>query len=206
MTLTVSAARDRLTSTSASRRWTLRPGGWSDWVSLPFRVNPLITVHGYAPLPRSRSVQPEIALYLSPIQFDPERLPPGFALSSPAGFAQELVRALRPLQDDGLGDRHVVHPVGTLDEDGVPRGRRRDGRAGAEDARGAARGEAAPARPVLRVPRPRRARLLAAARPEAPGLRRRARRAVRRRGREVLRDDGRDRGRRRRRRSRPRTS
>ena len=53
-------------------------------------MNPLITVHGYARL-RLESVNPEIALYVSPIQFDPERLPPGFELSFPAGFAEELV-------------------------------------------------------------------------------------------------------------------
>jgi predicted AlkP superfamily phosphohydrolase/phosphomutase len=59
-------------------------------VSLAFRVNPLISVHGYARL-RAESVQPEVNLYLSPIQFDPERLPPGLALSSPPGFARDLV-------------------------------------------------------------------------------------------------------------------
>ncbi len=59
-------------------------------MSLPFRVNPLITVHGYARF-RVESVQPEVNLYLSPIQFDPERLPPGLALSSPRRFARDLV-------------------------------------------------------------------------------------------------------------------
>jgi predicted AlkP superfamily phosphohydrolase/phosphomutase len=90
ITLEVSPARDRVTVEVAGERIALAPGGWSEWVSMPFRVNPLITVHGYGRF-RLQSAQPEIALYLSPIQLDPERLPPGVALSSPRRFAAELV-------------------------------------------------------------------------------------------------------------------
>ena len=91
MTLTVSKGRDRLTIEAGKSRVELAPGEWSEWTSLAFRVNPLVTVHGYARFHLER-VSPEIALYLSPIQFDPERLPPGFAISTPAGYAEELVR------------------------------------------------------------------------------------------------------------------
>lgn len=91
LTLTVPAARDRLEIEVAGERLALSPGQWSGWVSLPFRVNPLITVHGYGRF-RLEKVDPEISLYLSPIQFDPQRLPPGLALSAPRGFANELVR------------------------------------------------------------------------------------------------------------------
>ena len=90
MTLTVSPARDRLSIEAGRSRVELAPGEWSDWTSLPFRVNPLVTVHGYARFHLER-VSPEVALYLSPIQFDPERLPPGFEISTPAGYAAELV-------------------------------------------------------------------------------------------------------------------
>jgi predicted AlkP superfamily phosphohydrolase/phosphomutase len=75
----------------AGERVTLKPGEWSGWVSFPFRVNPLVTVHGYGRF-RLQSISPEIALYVSPIQFDPERLPPGLALSYPPSFAPGLVR------------------------------------------------------------------------------------------------------------------
>jgi predicted AlkP superfamily phosphohydrolase/phosphomutase len=90
LALTVSASPDRLTIETGGRTVALAAGQWSDWVSLPFRVNPLITVHGYARF-RVESVQPEVNLYLSPIQFDPEHLPPGFELSSPPRFARDLV-------------------------------------------------------------------------------------------------------------------
>ncbi len=90
MTLTVPDARDRLIVAAEGARVELMPGQWSDWISLVFRVNPLIAIHGYAKL-RLLTVAPEISLYLSPIQFDPGHLPPGFAISSPGGFAAELV-------------------------------------------------------------------------------------------------------------------
>ena len=122
MKLTVPDGRDRILVEAETGRAELRPGEWSDWVPLVFRVNPLVAIHGYARL-RRVSIQPEIALYLSPIQFDPERLPPGFTLSSPRGFAKELVARVRPLQDDGLGDRHLVDPVGHASRRRVPRGR-----------------------------------------------------------------------------------
>lgn len=91
ITLSVPDSRDRLDVEAAGSRVALKPGEWSAWVSLPFRVNPLVTVHGYGRF-RLQSVTPEIVLYLSPIQFDPERLPPGLALSYPPGFAKGLVR------------------------------------------------------------------------------------------------------------------
>jgi len=91
MTLEVSAARDQLSIRAGDSRVELRAGQWSGWTSLVFRVNPVISIHGYARF-LAESVAPEIALYVSPIQFDPERLPPGFEISSPSGYAGELVR------------------------------------------------------------------------------------------------------------------
>ena len=115
LALTVSAARDRLTIEAGGEAVTLSAGQWSGWVSLGFRVNPLITVHGYARL-RVESVQPEINLYLSPIQFDPERLPPGLQLSSPPGFARELVARFGRYKTMGWGIDTWSIQSGTLKE------------------------------------------------------------------------------------------
>src|SRR5439155_2427805 len=101
--------------------------------------------------------------------------------------------AVRPLQDDGLGDRHLVDPVRHTVGARFPAGRRADGDPGSPHARFARRREAAAPRVLLRVPRPDRARLLAFPGSGASSLRRGARRAIRRRGREIVRDDGRDR-------------
>jgi len=102
LTLTVSDSRDRLTVEACGQRAELQPGQWTGWIPLEFRVNPLITVHGYARL-RLASIAPEIGLYLSPIQFDPDHLPPGFAISSPAGFAEELVKRFGRYKTMGWG-------------------------------------------------------------------------------------------------------
>ncbi len=117
MTLTVSAGRDRLTVEVAGRKVELSPGGWSGWVSTPFRVNPLVTVHGYARF-LAEKIDPEIALYVSPLQFDPERLPPGFALSSPKGFAAELVKRFGRYKTMGWSIDTWSIQSGTLSEEG----------------------------------------------------------------------------------------
>jgi predicted AlkP superfamily phosphohydrolase/phosphomutase len=116
LTLTVSDSRDRLTLEAAGTRAELKPGQWSDWLLLSFRVNPLITIHGYARA-RLATVQPEIALYLSPIQFDPRRLPPGFAISTPSGFAAELVQRFGPYKTMGWAIDTWSIQSGTLEEE-----------------------------------------------------------------------------------------
>jgi predicted AlkP superfamily phosphohydrolase/phosphomutase len=109
-------SRDRLEIEVAGARVSLKPGEWSPWLSFPFRVNPLVTVHGYGRF-RVQSVTPEIAVYLSPIQFDPERLPPGFALSSPAPFARDLVRDFGRYKTMGWAIDTWSIQSGTLAED-----------------------------------------------------------------------------------------
>ena len=128
-------------------------------------------------------------------------------ISSPPGFAKELVERFGRYKTMGWAHRHLVDPVGDALGGGVPRGRRaRPCEQERKMLGGLLAGKAEAALPLLRVSRPRGARVLAPARPAAPGLRRGARREVRRRRREVLRDDGRRSSARRRRRSSPRTS
>ncbi|MDQ6894745.1 MAG: alkaline phosphatase family protein [Acidobacteriota bacterium] len=117
VTLTVPAARDRLEIEVAGQRASLPPGAWSEWMSFPFRVNPLVTIRGYGRF-RVERVDPEISLYLSPIQFDPERLPPGFALSAPAGFAPGLLRRFGRFKTMGWAIDTWSIQSGTLPEDG----------------------------------------------------------------------------------------
>jgi predicted AlkP superfamily phosphohydrolase/phosphomutase len=116
MTLTVASGRDRLTIEAGGESITLAAGQWSDWVSLAFRVNPVISLHGYARF-RLQSVAPEIGLYLSPIQFDPARLPPGFALSSPPRFARQLVDRFGRYKTMGWAIDTWSIQSGTLPED-----------------------------------------------------------------------------------------
>jgi len=116
VTLTVSDARDRLIVEAGGERADLSPGQWSDWLPLVFRVNPLVAIHGYARM-RLASLQPEIGLYLSPIQFDPAHLPPGFTISSPPGFAKDLVRRFGRYKTMGWAIDTWSIQSGTLTED-----------------------------------------------------------------------------------------
>ena len=195
LTLTVSPARDRLTVDVGGTRRSSSTAGSVEPVGLP-------------PLPRQpahhgariragsvwRAAQPEIALYLSPIQFDPERLPPGSPSRSPRGFADGARREVRPLQDDGLGDRHLVHPV--RDAVGGGLSRRRAPRPSSRTA-GCCTSLLAETERLLfhyfEFPDRVGPRVLEAARPAASRLRRRAGGPLRRRGRALVRDDGRDR-------------
>src|SRR5262249_23915928 len=57
------------------------------------------------------------ALYLSPVQFDPARLPPGFALSSPSAFAKELLDRFGRYKTMGWAIDTWSIQSGTLPED-----------------------------------------------------------------------------------------
>jgi predicted AlkP superfamily phosphohydrolase/phosphomutase len=114
--LEVPDGRDRIRIEAEGSKVELRPGEWSDWVPLVFRVNPLVAIHGYARL-RLISIQPEIGLYLSPIQFDPDHLPPGFALSAPRKFAEQLVREYGRYKTMGWAIDTWSIQSGTLPED-----------------------------------------------------------------------------------------
>ena len=116
LALSVLPSRDRLLIEAGSEKRELAPGQWSDWVALEFRVNPLIALHGYARF-RLERVAPEIALYVSPVQFDPARLPPGVALSSPAGFARELAERFGRYKTMGWAIDTWSIQAGTLSED-----------------------------------------------------------------------------------------
>ena len=116
LTLSVPDARDRIVVEAEGARAELSVGQWSDWIPLVFRVNPLVAIRGYARM-RLTSVQPEIGLYLSPIQFDPQHLPPGFTISAPRGFAEELVREYGRYKTMGWAIDTWSIQSGTLPED-----------------------------------------------------------------------------------------
>ncbi len=91
MTLSVAEDRNSVKIDVSGRSYTLKAGEWSDWVDFVFPFNPLIKVHGISRF-HLISVQPEIKLYLSPINFDPRMLPPGFRISTPGDWAPQLAK------------------------------------------------------------------------------------------------------------------
>ncbi|HXH38034.1 MAG TPA: alkaline phosphatase family protein, partial [Thermoanaerobaculia bacterium] len=91
MTITVADDRNAVTIEESGQRVTLRPGEWSGWTDFVFPFNPLIKIHGISRFHLIAS-QPEVKLYLSPINFDPRSLPPGFNISTPPKWAPQLAR------------------------------------------------------------------------------------------------------------------
>src|SRR5262249_4491416 len=89
MRLTVAPDRGSVRIQVSGNDLTLRPGQWSGWVRFVFPFNSLIKVHGIGKF-RVLSVAPALRLYLSPIHLDPEKLPPGVAITTPGSFVGQL--------------------------------------------------------------------------------------------------------------------
>ncbi|HEU4521929.1 MAG TPA: alkaline phosphatase family protein [Thermoanaerobaculia bacterium] len=91
MTVTIAADRNSVDIEVSGQRFTVKPGEWSDWTEFVFPFNRLISVKGVSRF-HLISSQPEVKLYLSPINFDPRSLPPGFRVSTPASWAADLAK------------------------------------------------------------------------------------------------------------------
>jgi predicted AlkP superfamily phosphohydrolase/phosphomutase len=89
MRLTVPQDRTSVRVQVSGNDLTLKPGEWSEWVRFVFPFNHLIKVHGIGKF-RVLSVSPELRIYLTPIQFDPEQLPFGFDITAPPSFVGNL--------------------------------------------------------------------------------------------------------------------
>ena len=89
MTLTVAENRSNVRIQVSGNDLTLKPGQWSNWVRFTFPFNSLIKLKGIGKF-KLLSIDPEVRLYLSPIEFDPQNLPPGFDITTPPGFVDEL--------------------------------------------------------------------------------------------------------------------
>ena len=70
---------------------TLKPGEWSPWVRFVFAFNPVVKLSGIGRF-HLAAIAPEISLYLSPIHFDPEDLPPGVKITAPGSLAKDLAK------------------------------------------------------------------------------------------------------------------
>lgn len=90
MKLTVAEDRQSMRVEVSSADFTLKPGEWSPWVRFVFPFNALVKAHGIGRM-RLIALEPEIKLYLSPIQFDPSSLPPFLDVTTPGSFAGRLV-------------------------------------------------------------------------------------------------------------------
>jgi len=91
MTITVAQDRQSITIEESGQKLTLKPGEWSGWTDFVFPFNPIIKLRGISRF-HLISVAPEVKLYLSPINFDPRNLPPGFRISTPVKWGPEVAK------------------------------------------------------------------------------------------------------------------
>ncbi len=73
------------------RRTVLKLGHWSDWMRMSFKVTPFSSIAGMARM-RLLSVEPELAIYVSPVNHDPAD--PAIRVTEPHGYAAELHAAV----------------------------------------------------------------------------------------------------------------
>jgi predicted AlkP superfamily phosphohydrolase/phosphomutase len=115
MTLTVAPDRKSLRIQYQDTDLTLKPGQWSEWVRFTFAFNSLLKVQGIGKF-KLLSLDPEIKLYLSPIDFDPEHLPLGFNVTAPASFVKDLTKEHGPFKTRGWMIDTWSPTSGTIDE------------------------------------------------------------------------------------------
>jgi predicted AlkP superfamily phosphohydrolase/phosphomutase len=115
MTLTVAEDRQSVRIQVSGNDITLKPGQWSDWERFTFPFNSLIKVKGIGRF-KLMSIDPEVRLYLSPLDFDPENLPPGFDVTAPAGFVEELTHDYGLFKTRGWTIDTWSPTSGTMDE------------------------------------------------------------------------------------------
>lgn len=116
LTLSPDKARGLMRIKSAADdRWIeLRPRCWSDFVRVRFRTGALTAIRGIV---RFYLVQlePELTLYASPINFDPQS--PWFAISTPRSYCRELSRSIGNYYTAGMVEEHTALRNGRIDEE-----------------------------------------------------------------------------------------
>lgn len=97
-----------------NKNTTIRQGEWSDWLHLRFGVGPLRNISGICRF-YLESVKPQLRLYLSSIQVDPEK--PAFPISHPDEYASELAKKIGSYATLGIPEDTNALTDGCLDDE-----------------------------------------------------------------------------------------
>jgi|CXWL01.1.fsa_nt_gi predicted AlkP superfamily phosphohydrolase/phosphomutase len=116
LTLTVAPDKSSLRIQASGNDFSMKPGEWTDWKELVFPFNSLIKVQGIGRF-YLISLEPEVRLYLSPLQFDPEKLPPSFEITTPPEWIDELTHEHGRFKTMGWAIDTWSISEGTIDED-----------------------------------------------------------------------------------------
>ena len=97
----------------AGNRVVLRPGVYSDWIQVPFRLAPGVTAHGICRF-LLRQYGPPFEMYATPINIDPNR--PVMPISHPPVYAVYLAKQHGPFATLGLAEDTSSLTDGAIDE------------------------------------------------------------------------------------------
>jgi predicted AlkP superfamily phosphohydrolase/phosphomutase len=98
MTLRVNSEQNQLRIEVSDKRLTLKPGQWSDWLKVSFRVTPVDKVKGVCRF-YLKSLTP-LQLYCSPLNFDPRS--PLAAISYPQDLTAQLAKRIGLFYTQGM--------------------------------------------------------------------------------------------------------
>ena len=93
----------------------LNEGEWSDWVSIRFKMLPLVASASGICRFFLKEVHPNFKLYVSPINIDPAD--PAMPISTPADFSKRLVRDLGRFYTQGIAQDTKALSSGILTDD-----------------------------------------------------------------------------------------
>jgi predicted AlkP superfamily phosphohydrolase/phosphomutase len=91
----------------------LRPGEYTPWIRLHFRAGIGVSVYGIARFLLTRT-QPDLSLYVTPIQIDPEN--PALPISQPSYYAVYLAKLLGSFATVGMAEDTWALNEGVIDE------------------------------------------------------------------------------------------
>jgi len=89
----------RITLRWQGNQFDLEEGSWSDWQKLSFKVGPLRKIYGIMRF-YLKSIKPDFQLYVSPINFDPQR--PLFPISYPHNTSRKLAKKVGLYYTQGM--------------------------------------------------------------------------------------------------------
>ncbi|HVW07033.1 MAG TPA: alkaline phosphatase family protein [Bryobacteraceae bacterium] len=93
----------------------LIPNQYSSWIRLPFSAMPGVSVHGIVRFLLTETA-PEISLYVTPIQIDPES--PALPISHPGFYSAYLAKLLGSYATAGMAEDTWALNEGAIDETG----------------------------------------------------------------------------------------
>ncbi|MBN3041277.1 MAG: alkaline phosphatase family protein, partial [Candidatus Omnitrophica bacterium] len=111
--IVLSPERENISLEFQGKHIFLKEGNWSDWQRISFKIGIFKRVYGIARF-YLKSIQPELELYMSPINFNPEN--PPFPISYPKNYSAKLAKKIGLYYTQGMPHDTWALSEGRLDE------------------------------------------------------------------------------------------